>query len=61
MDKKDQFSRDNHPRSAEDLPFFPLAVAKMSQGQYVDEIAEAQHDFVRMAGLPSLNNETNKI
>lgn len=59
MDKEDQFSRDNHPRSAEDLPFFPLAVAKMTQGQYADEIAEAQHDFVRMAGQPAKYNEAN--
>ena len=47
MEKKAEYSRENHARSAEDVPFFPLAVAIMSQGQYTDEIAEAQHDFVR--------------
>ncbi len=59
MDKKEEYSRENHARSAEDVPFFPLAIAKMSQGQYADEIAEAQHDFVRSAGMPALYTETN--
>jgi hypothetical protein len=53
MENKKDDNRENHARSAEDVPFFPLTFARMSQGQYVDEIAEAQHDFVLSAGLPA--------
>jgi len=57
MENKKDDNRENHARSAEDVPFFPLSFARMSQGQYADEIAEAQHDFVMSAGLPANKEE----
>jgi hypothetical protein len=57
MENKKNDNRENHARNAEDVPFFPLTFVRMSQGQYVDEIAEAQHDFVLAAGLPANTEE----
>jgi hypothetical protein len=57
MESNKEENRENHARSAEDVPFFPLSFARMSQGQYVDEVAEAQHDFVLSAGLPAKIDE----
>lgn len=50
-----KYTRDEFGRTTEEVPFFPFSHVRMTTSHTpADSIEEAQYDFVKQAGMPSM-------
>jgi hypothetical protein len=55
--QEDKYTRENYARTSQEVPLFPFRPVRMPHIE-MDDLEQAQFDFVQQAGLPS-NPPTN--